>query len=205
VVEPSTVYLKNWHIDLIAEYLEAVTAEPGLGRLLINTPQNRPAYRLCGRRGFWRAVRFRVLTTRHLRGQDGNGYSPGRQIRYNAETRPHGHFLRDTVVIRATAPCPAVSARPWGHSGETQKRSWKTLKPSDILVSILGLEDAPAGVSTRRCSAQRRTTVREIAKLVNAGKVRAIVEMVLPLAEARRAQELNEAGDTRGKIVLWVI
>jgi hypothetical protein len=26
VVEPSTVYLENWHIDLIAEYLEAVTA-----------------------------------------------------------------------------------------------------------------------------------------------------------------------------------
>src|ERR1700682_5629868 len=25
VVEPSTVYLENWHIDLIAEYLEAVT------------------------------------------------------------------------------------------------------------------------------------------------------------------------------------
>jgi hypothetical protein len=26
VVEPSTIYLENWHIDLIAEYLEAVTA-----------------------------------------------------------------------------------------------------------------------------------------------------------------------------------
>jgi hypothetical protein len=28
VVGPSTVYLENWHIDLIAEYLEAVTAGP---------------------------------------------------------------------------------------------------------------------------------------------------------------------------------
>ena len=26
VIEPSTVYLENWHIDLIAEHLEAVTA-----------------------------------------------------------------------------------------------------------------------------------------------------------------------------------
>ena len=26
VVEPATVYLENWHIDLIAEHLEAVTA-----------------------------------------------------------------------------------------------------------------------------------------------------------------------------------
>src|ERR1700736_2707343 len=37
VIEPSTVYLENWHIDLIAEYLEAVTAGE-LKRLLINMP-----------------------------------------------------------------------------------------------------------------------------------------------------------------------
>jgi hypothetical protein len=59
VVEPSTVYLENWHIDLIAEHLEAVTT--GLiKRFLINMPQNRRAYRFyvvdvgCGR-----ANRFR--------------------------------------------------------------------------------------------------------------------------------------------------
>jgi len=37
VVEPSTVYLENWHIDLIAEHLEAVTAAQ-IKRLLINMP-----------------------------------------------------------------------------------------------------------------------------------------------------------------------
>ena len=37
MVEPSTVYLENWHIDLIAEYLEAVTAGQ-IKRLLINMP-----------------------------------------------------------------------------------------------------------------------------------------------------------------------
>src|ERR1700686_1176523 len=37
VVEPSTVFLENWHIDLIAEYLEAVTAGQ-IKRLLINMP-----------------------------------------------------------------------------------------------------------------------------------------------------------------------
>jgi len=37
VVEPSTVYLEKWHIDLIAEYLEAVTAGQ-IKRLLINMP-----------------------------------------------------------------------------------------------------------------------------------------------------------------------
>jgi hypothetical protein len=37
VIEPSTLYLENWHIDLIAEYLEAVTAGQ-IKRLLINMP-----------------------------------------------------------------------------------------------------------------------------------------------------------------------
>jgi hypothetical protein len=37
VIEPSTVYLENWHIDLIAEHLEAVTAGE-IKRLLINMP-----------------------------------------------------------------------------------------------------------------------------------------------------------------------
>jgi hypothetical protein len=40
VVEPSTVYLENWHIDLIADYLEAVTAGH-IKRLLINVPRPR--------------------------------------------------------------------------------------------------------------------------------------------------------------------
>ena len=35
VIEPSTVYLNNWHIDLIAEHLEAVTLGQ-IKRLLIN-------------------------------------------------------------------------------------------------------------------------------------------------------------------------
>jgi len=37
MIEPSTVYLDNWHIDLIAEHLEAVTAGQ-IKRLLINMP-----------------------------------------------------------------------------------------------------------------------------------------------------------------------
>src|SRR6202040_4009161 len=56
VVEPSTVYLENWHIDLIAEYLEAVTAGQ-IKRLLIcrlDMP-SRLVCRLCFRRGCGRA------------------------------------------------------------------------------------------------------------------------------------------------------
>jgi hypothetical protein len=36
VVEPSTVYLENWHIDLIAEYLEAVTAVTDVSALRVH-------------------------------------------------------------------------------------------------------------------------------------------------------------------------
>jgi predicted phage terminase large subunit-like protein len=37
ILEPSTVFLPNWHIDLLVEYLEAVTAGE-LTRLVINVP-----------------------------------------------------------------------------------------------------------------------------------------------------------------------
>src|SRR5688572_20095829 len=37
IVEPRTVFQPNWHIDLICEYLEAVTAGQ-ISRLVINIP-----------------------------------------------------------------------------------------------------------------------------------------------------------------------
>ena len=37
IVEPGTPYLHNWHVDLIAEYLEAVTAGD-ITRLIVNIP-----------------------------------------------------------------------------------------------------------------------------------------------------------------------
>jgi NADPH:quinone reductase-like Zn-dependent oxidoreductase len=44
----------------------------------------------------------------------------------------------------------------------------------------------------------------EIAQLIEGGKVRPFVETILPLREARQAQELSQGGHTRGKIVLEV-
>jgi len=44
----------------------------------------------------------------------------------------------------------------------------------------------------------------EIAKLVDSGMLRPIVEAVFPLSEARHAQELSQTGHARGKIVLKV-
>jgi NADPH:quinone reductase-like Zn-dependent oxidoreductase len=94
--------------------------------------------------------------------------------------------------------------------GETQKHSWKVLKKGGILVSIIDLpspEEATAhGVRQAFVFVQPNAAqLDEIAKLVDSGKLRPIVETVLPLSEARRAHELSQAGHTRGKIVLRIV
>jgi NADPH:quinone reductase-like Zn-dependent oxidoreductase len=93
--------------------------------------------------------------------------------------------------------------------GETQKHSWQVLKRGGILVALVGLssedEAAKHGVRAAAISAQGGSTVlAEIAKLIDAGKLKPIVDTVLPLSEARLAQELNEKGHSRAKIVLKV-
>jgi NADPH:quinone reductase-like Zn-dependent oxidoreductase len=95
-------------------------------------------------------------------------------------------------------------------SGETQQRSWKVLKKGGFLVSILqppSPEEAAAhGVRCAHTFVQPNVSqLAELAALVDAGKLKTIVETVLPLAEAVQAQELNKAGHTRGKIVLRVV
>ncbi|MHB1307356.1 MAG: NADP-dependent oxidoreductase [Limisphaerales bacterium] len=94
--------------------------------------------------------------------------------------------------------------------GDTQERSWKVLKPGGILVSIV----APPSKELAAAHEARQAFVfvqpnaeqlGELAKLAESGKLEAVVETVLPLSEARKAQELSQAGHTRGKIVLKVI
>jgi len=93
--------------------------------------------------------------------------------------------------------------------GDTQKRSWKVLRKGGILVSIVAPpsadEAAKHGVRSTFFSAHSSSSqLSEIAKLVDAGKLKPIVETVLPLFDARRAHELSETGHARGKIVLKV-
>jgi NADPH:quinone reductase-like Zn-dependent oxidoreductase len=93
--------------------------------------------------------------------------------------------------------------------GDTQKRSWKVLKNGGILVSIISPpsaeEAAKHGVRQGYVFVQPNASqLAEIAKLVDSGRLKPVVETVLPLAEARRAQEQSETGHTRGKIVLKV-
>ena len=93
--------------------------------------------------------------------------------------------------------------------GETQERSFKVLKKGGILVSLV---QPPSQESATKYGVRAlfygghasSSDLAEIAKLIDDGKVKPVVETVLPLADARRAHELSETGHARGKIVLKV-
>ena len=44
----------------------------------------------------------------------------------------------------------------------------------------------------------------QIAGLIDSGQVKPVVEVVMPLEDARKAQEMSQQGHTKGKIVLSV-
>jgi NADPH:quinone reductase-like Zn-dependent oxidoreductase len=93
--------------------------------------------------------------------------------------------------------------------GEVQQRSWKTLKPGGILVSLVSppSEEEAAKHRARGLLAfiqSNASQLADMAGLIEAGKLRPVVETVMPLADARRAHDAVQGGHTRGKIVLSV-
>ena len=93
--------------------------------------------------------------------------------------------------------------------GEVQDRSWKVIKPFGVLVSIVSQPsvETAESLNIRHAFVHLKpdgALLAGIAKLVDAGKIKSPVETVLPLAEARQAQELSQTGHARGKIVLKI-
>ncbi len=93
--------------------------------------------------------------------------------------------------------------------GDTFHRAFATLKKGGFLVTAVAFPKDEArqhgvGVGRVLCkpNAGQLASVRE---LVEAGKVRAHVATVLPLAQVKQAFELSEGGRTRGKIVLQAV
>ena len=93
--------------------------------------------------------------------------------------------------------------------GETLERSWQVLKKGGVLVSLV----QPPSVSKAKESGVRATMLgalangqelSEIAKIIDEGKLAPVIDRILPLCEARRAQELSQSRHIRGKIVLRV-
>lgn len=94
--------------------------------------------------------------------------------------------------------------------GDTQTRSWKTLRRGGILVSLTSPPStevaAQHGVRSAFVVVESNAAhLAELAVLAEAGKVKPVLGSVLPLAEARRAHALSQGGHTRGKIVLELI
>ena len=93
--------------------------------------------------------------------------------------------------------------------GEIQERSWKVLRRGGILVALVAppAADQAARYGVRSAMpvlSPSAAALAEIAKVIDSGQCKVFVDTVLPLSEARRAQEMSAAGHTRGKIVLKV-
>jgi NADPH:quinone reductase-like Zn-dependent oxidoreductase len=94
--------------------------------------------------------------------------------------------------------------------GETRDRSFNVLKKMGIMVSTLGEPDRRKaedhGIQVAGYLAQPSgQQLAEIARLIDAGKVRVEVRHVFPLSEAATAQRVLEEEHGRGKVVLRVV
>jgi NADPH:quinone reductase-like Zn-dependent oxidoreductase len=92
--------------------------------------------------------------------------------------------------------------------GETLERSWKILKSTGKLISIVG-ETTDAALSQRSRDAfmlvrADGAQLAEIGGMIDAGELRVFVETVYPLAGAREAYARAERGRMRGKIALGI-
>jgi NADPH:quinone reductase-like Zn-dependent oxidoreductase len=94
--------------------------------------------------------------------------------------------------------------------GDTLQRSWQVVKPGGVLLSIVSPRPSLAeakGYDVRPVwfiVQPNREQLVQIGALIDEGKVRPIIDTVLPLAQARQAYEQGAKGHTRGKIVLRV-
>ena len=93
--------------------------------------------------------------------------------------------------------------------GEVLENSWSVLRPGGSLVTIVG--DAPEGTAAKYgvrgfsiLVEPNRKELVEIARLIDAGEVKPVVDAVFPLSRAREAYERGLRGHNRGKLVLKV-
>ncbi len=93
--------------------------------------------------------------------------------------------------------------------GDTQKRSLMVLKKGGIIVTTVGGLDgeelAKLGVRGMNFMMKRDSAgLSKLAALVDQRVLKPRVGKVLPLAEAKQAHDLNQSGQSHGKIVLKV-
>src|SRR6266516_4780676 len=94
--------------------------------------------------------------------------------------------------------------------GDTLERSWQVVKPGGVFVSVA----SPPSPEEAKAHDVRpvwfivepnREQLIQIGALIDTGRIRPIIETVLPLSQARQAYEQGARRHTRGKIVLCVV
>ena len=95
--------------------------------------------------------------------------------------------------------------------GDTQERSWAVLKPGGILLSLVQppSEESAAAHGVRQQFVggfpPAGNILREIAALVDAGKIKPVIAAVHPLTDVAAVHDLVEGKRTRGKHVLQIV
>ncbi|MBO0791166.1 MAG: NADP-dependent oxidoreductase [Ktedonobacteraceae bacterium] len=95
--------------------------------------------------------------------------------------------------------------------GDTLVRSWQVVKPGGVLVSVVSPRPSFAEAKAHGVRSvwfivePNREQLIQIGALIDAGRIRPIIDTVLPLSQARQAYEQGAKGHTRGKIVLRVV
>jgi NADPH:quinone reductase-like Zn-dependent oxidoreductase len=94
--------------------------------------------------------------------------------------------------------------------GDVPDRSWSVMKPGGVLTFITGRPSQEAaqahGVRAARPVGSDTPSdfIRQVAELIEGGKLRPLVRQVFPLAEASKAHALSETRHGAGRIVLHV-
>ncbi len=95
--------------------------------------------------------------------------------------------------------------------GETQDRSWVTLKPGGILIATVQSpsEETAQSHGVRQAMVYTNPPIAEtlttVTGLVESGKIKPTVSMVFPLEEMRQAHQLIETRHTHGKIGIQIV
>jgi NADPH:quinone reductase-like Zn-dependent oxidoreductase len=97
-----------------------------------------------------------------------------------------------------------------GAGGETRERSWDALRPGGAMIAVAMPPADPAEAARRGLRAATAVVVpngarlREIASLIDAGKLRVSIDSEFPLADVAAAHARSESRHAHGKILLRV-
>jgi NADPH:quinone reductase-like Zn-dependent oxidoreductase len=93
--------------------------------------------------------------------------------------------------------------------GDTQERSLQVIKPGGVLVSLIGfspetMEAAAARNVRTEMVAQHANAdhLRSLGALIDEGRIKPVINTVLPLSRIREAQDQVQTGHTRGKVIM---